>query len=126
MSSRTPFRLVLALAAATACFAQDAPLPRGSISINLPKDSPVLVSMSADQSRASARGGAILLDLHMSLSLRNVSTNRIHRITLRVFSQEGAAGGKGSVTYPSLDIGPGEDFPVRIESQLVRPAQMAV
>jgi hypothetical protein len=128
MSSKAQFRLAaLAVAGAAALFAQDTPLPSGSITINLPKDSPVLISMmSPDQSRASARGGALILDLHMSLSLRNVSTNRIHGVTLRVFSQEGVAGGKGSVTYPSLNIGPGEDFPVRIESQLVRPAQVAM
>jgi hypothetical protein len=125
MSSNRQLRLaVLVMAGAAAVLAQDTPLPSGSIGINLPKDSPVLISMmSPDQSRASARGGALILDLHMSLSLRNVSANRIHGVTLRVFSQEGVAGGKGSVTYPSLNIGPGEDFPVRIESQLVRPAQ---
>ena len=99
------------LCAAAVC-AQDAPLPSDSISFNLPKDSPVTVlSISTDQSRATMRGAAMVLDLHMSLTLRNGGPGRIHGITLRVVSQEVAMGGKGSVTVPSLNIAPGEDFP---------------
>jgi hypothetical protein len=102
--------------------AQDAPLPAGSVFINLAKDSPVaLLSTKFDQSRATAKGAAMVLDLHMALTLQNISPSRIHGITLRVVAQEVAAGGKGSVTYPSLNIGPGEAFPVRIDMQLVRP-----
>ena len=33
-------------------------------------------------------------------------------------------GGKGSVTYPSLNVGPGETFQVRIDMQLMRPSQV--
>ena len=106
--------------------AQEAPLPGGSVNINLTRESPVtLVSMSSDQSRATARGAAMVLDLHMSLVLRNTGASRIHGITLRVVSQEVTLGGKGSVTYPSLNVGPGEVFPARIDMQLVRPTQVA-
>ena len=76
-------------------------------------------------SRATARGAALVLDLHMALTLRNTSRNRIHGVTLRVVAQEVTLGGKGSVTYPSLNVGPGETFPVRIDMQLVRPTQVA-
>jgi len=104
--------------------AQDYPLPSGSISIKFPDDSPVLFSGSlTDQSRATARGAAMAIDLHLSMLLRNVSAKQIHGVTLRVVSQEVAVGGKGSVTYPSLHVGPGESFPVRIEMQLMRPTQ---
>ena len=34
-------------------------------------------------------------------------------------------GGKGSVSIPSLNMGPGESFPVRIDMQLMRPTQVA-
>jgi len=113
------------LAGAT-LFAQEAPLPTGSVSINLPKDSPVaLLAISSDQSRATMRGAAMVLDLHMSLSLRNGGAGRIHGVTLRVVSQEVAMGGKGSVTIPSLNVAPGEAFPVRIDMQLVRPTQLS-
>jgi len=46
-------------------------------------------------------------------------------VTLRVVAQEVTLGGKGSVAYPSLNVGPGEAFPVRIDMQLVRPTQAA-
>jgi len=115
----------LALVAAPALVAQDSPLPAGSISVNFPSDSPVLVSGLTDQSRRTPRGAAMVIDLRVSMVLRNVGASRqIHGVTLRVVSQEVAVGGKGSVTYPSLHVGPGESFPVRIEMQLVRPTQV--
>jgi hypothetical protein len=118
------FGIAAALVAPAALFAQDAPLGANSISVNLGKDSPVaLAEISTGQSRATARGAALVLDLHMSLSLRNISSNRIHGITFRVVAQEVAVGGKGWVAYPSLNIGPGESFPVRIDTQLMRPTQ---
>ena len=75
-------------------------------------------------SHTTARGAALMLDLHMSLTLRNAGQNRIHGVTLRVVSQEVTLGGKGWVTYPSLNVGPGEAFPVRIDMQLMRPSQI--
>src|SRR5436190_3146745 len=127
MLSNRQIRLAMAgFLCAAAVYAQDAPLTTDSISLNLPKDSPVTVlSISTGQSRTTMRGAAMVLDLHMSLSLRNGGPGRIHGITLRVVSQEVAMGGKGSVTIPSLNISPGEDFPVRIDMQLVRPTQLA-
>jgi hypothetical protein len=110
------------VAAAVSALLQAQPEGRGSLKIDLPKDSPVSV-MSADwgQSRPIIRGGAMVLDLHTSLSLRNSSQRRIRGITLIVLAQEVTPGGKGSVSVPSLDIGPGETFPVRIDLQLLRP-----
>lgn len=105
--------------------AQDAPLDsRNAVKVNLPQDAPVsFVSMTMGESRATARGAALLLDLHMTLELRNASPNRIHGVVLRVVSQEIAAGGKASVAVPSLNIKPGDAFPVRIDLQLIRPTQ---
>jgi hypothetical protein len=92
--------------------------------ITLPEDSPVTV-VSADwgESTATARGGAMLLDLHTSLSLRNSSNRRIRGVTLLVLAQEVTPGGKGSVSVPSLNISPGQNFPVRVDVQLLRPLQ---
>src|SRR5438128_1287461 len=105
--------------------AQDAPLdPHSSIKINLPADSPVTVlSANLGESRATARGGAIVLDLHMALSLRNTSAHRVRGVTLLVLAQEVTPGGKASVAVPSLDVGPGDAFPVRIDLRLLRPLQ---
>jgi len=126
MRIRTLGRLAaLGWVGAATLMAQGYPLPSGSISIKFPDDSPVLFSGSlTDQSRATARGAAMAIDLRLSMLLRNVSGSRqIHGVTLRVVSQEVAVGGKGSVTYPSLHVGPGESFPVRLEMQLMRPTQ---
>jgi hypothetical protein len=117
---------VLVWVGAAALLAQDAPLPSGSVNLNLTNDSPVtLVKMNEDRSRATARGAAIILNLNMGFTLRNDSPKRIHGVMLRVVSQEATLGGKGSVTYPSLNVGPGEVFLVRIDMQLVRPTQVA-
>jgi len=92
--------------------------------ITFPEDSPVTVS-SADwgESNASARGGAMLLDLHTSLSLRNSGSRRIRGITLLVSAQDVTPGGKASVSVPSLNAGPNDNFPIRIDLRLLRPLQ---
>ena len=61
------------LLAALPLAAQDTALdPASSVKIDLPADSPLtLISTSMGESRATARGGAIVLDLHMTLTLRN-------------------------------------------------------
>ncbi len=112
---------LVALLALTAAWAQ-APQPSSSVKVNFPNDSPVaLVSADWGESRTEARGGALLLDLHTSLSLRNTTQARIRGVTLLVQAQEVTPGGKASVTVPSMDIGPGDTFPVRIDLRLLRP-----
>jgi hypothetical protein len=111
-----------------ACLAaQDLPLDSpNAVKINLKPDSPVaLLSASMGESRATPRGAALVLDLHMALTLRNTTANRIRGVALRVVSQEVAVGGKASVSVPSLNVGPGEAFPIRIDLQLMRPTQVA-
>src|SRR5271169_2886098 len=97
--------------------------------IDLPSDSPVaLLSADYGGSNETARGGAMLLDLHAALSLRNSSQRRIRGITLLVTAQDVTPGGKGSVMVTSLDVGPDETFPLRIDLRLLRPlpASLAV
>lgn len=90
--------------------------------VEFPADSPVaLVSDDWGDSSTTPRGGAFVLDVHASLSLRNISQKRVRGITLSVSSQDVAPGGKGSVSVPSLNAGPGEGFPVRIDVRLLRP-----
>src|SRR5947209_20502764 len=72
-----------------------------SVKIDIPSDSPVsLISSSMGESRATVRGGAVVLDLHMSLTLRNAGTRRVRGVTLLITAQEFAPGGKGSVARP--------------------------
>ncbi|MEO8098745.1 MAG: hypothetical protein ABI811_13670 [Acidobacteriota bacterium] len=90
--------------------------------IVLPKDSPVgLLTYDFSNSTTSARGGTYIVDVRGSLSLRNETQRRIRSITLAVYAQEVAPGGVGSVTVPSLNVGPSETFSVRIENHLLRP-----
>lgn len=130
MFMRTRFlRMSCAAVAAIAFFAgvalaQNKLDSRSTLHITLPEDSPVAV-VSADwgESTASPRGGAMLLDLHTSLMLRNTGQRRIRGITLLVTSQEVTPGGKASVSVPSLNIAANESFPIRIDLRLLRPLQ---
>jgi hypothetical protein len=90
--------------------------------IDFPSDSPVTaVSSDWSETRATPRGGAYQLDVHALLSLRNSSQRRIRGVTLAVLAQEVTPGGKGSVSVPSLDVAPGEAFPLRIDLVLFGP-----
>lgn len=115
---------IFVLAAVMSLSAQNNRLnQRSMMHITLPEDSPVAV-LAADwgESMATPRGSAILLDLRTSLTLKNVASHRIRGVTLLVLAQEVAAGGKASVSVPSLDAGPGEAFQVRLNLNLLRPA----
>jgi len=102
-----------------AAWAQPAP---PSLKVDFPADSPVaLLSVGSGESRTEARGGALVLDLHAALTLRNASQRRIRGVMLLVQAQEFTPGGKGSVAVPSLDVRPGETFPIRIDLRLLRP-----
>jgi len=118
---------ILGSLSALCLLAQDMPLDSpNAVKINLKPDAPVaLLSASMGESRATARGAALVLDLHMGLTLRNTTANRIRGVVLRVVSQEVAVGGKASVSVPSLNVGPGDAFPIRIDLQLMRPTQVA-
>jgi hypothetical protein len=127
--SRNSFRRfsILGCLSVACLLAQDLPLDSpNAVKFNLKADSPVaLLSASMGESRATPRGAALVLDLHMALSLRNTTASRIRGVVLRVVSQEVAVGGKASVSVPSLNVGPGEAFPIRIDLQLMRPTQVA-
>jgi hypothetical protein len=61
----------------------------------------------------------------MAVTLENKSSNRIRGVILRVVAQEVVSGGKASVTYPTLNVGPGESLPAKIDIRLMRPTQAA-
>lgn len=107
--------------------AQDAaPDLQSSIKFDLPSDSPLtLLSSSMGASRATPRGGAMVIDLHMSVTLKNSGMKRVRGLMLLVTAQEVAPGGKGSVAKPSLDILPGQTVTIPIDLRLVRPLQTA-
>ncbi|OYW07994.1 MAG: hypothetical protein B7X34_09680, partial [Acidobacteriia bacterium 12-62-4] len=88
--------LAVALLALSA-FGQETTLdPASSFKINFPKDSPVtLVTFDLGGSKATARGGAMTLDLNSGLLLRNSSGKRIRGVTLLVLAQDFTPGGRG-------------------------------
>jgi hypothetical protein len=87
--------------------------------IDFPKDSPVsVISEDFGNSNATARG-ANVIDVNAALSLRNSGQKRIRSMTLMVSTADAA--GKGSVSVPTLDAGPGETFSIHIGTRLVRP-----
>ena len=122
MSMRNRLGVVLFGAALAAGAQPGATNPPSSFKINFPADSPVaLVSADWGESRTNTLGGAVVVELHSALSLRNSSQGRIRGVTLLVLAQDVAPGGKASVSVPSLDIRPGETFPVRLDMRLLRP-----
>jgi hypothetical protein len=97
-----------------------------SVKIDLPADSPVtLISYSMGQTRVTPRGGAQVLDLDMSLTLRNSGARSVRDVMLLITAQEFTPGGKGSVARPCIDIPGGQNFAVPIKLRLVRPVQQS-
>lgn len=115
----------LALVCGRDAMAQDGPLDlAGSVKIDLPADSPLsLISTNMGDSRTSSRGGATVLDLHMTVTLRNTGIRRVRGVVLLITAQESAPGGKGSVARPCIDVPPSQEFTVPVDLRLVRPVQ---
>jgi hypothetical protein len=94
------------------------------LKIDFPKDSPVSpLTTDVSSPTATARGGTNLIEVNTTLSLRNSGQKRIRSMTLMVSAQD--AVGKGSVSVPTLDAGPGETFSIHIDTRLVRPLTAA-
>lgn len=95
------------------------------LGVQFPPDSPVLfVSFSMGPSTVHPRGVSMALDLHASLRLRNIGDKPISGLTLQVEAEDLKPSGKGSVIMPSMNVQPGEVFPVRIDMELLRPFNM--
>jgi hypothetical protein len=124
----TPNKLVLTAAAMFSAFAQGpggAPAPAFNGRIDFEANSPVVsTSQSWQGSTAQPRAGALVINVHASLVLKNIDKRRIRGITLVVAAQQDIMpGGKGSVSLPALDVGPGDTFPVKVDVSLLRPFQ---
>jgi hypothetical protein len=92
------------------------------LGVEFPADSPVLpVSFNMGPSTVHPRGMSMALDLHASLVLRNVGNKPISGLTLRVEAEDLRQSGKGSMIMPSLNVQPGDVFPVRVDMQVLRP-----
>jgi hypothetical protein len=97
-----------------------------SVKFDLPADSPVtLISASTGQSRMTPRGGMMVLDLHMSVTLRNSAPRSVRGVVLLITAQEFTPGGKGAVARPCIDVPAGQNFTVPIDLKLAKPVQQA-
>lgn len=92
------------------------------LQVQFPADGPlVAVAIDSSGSRVSTMGGALVIDVRAGLQIKNTSGQGIRAVTLLVTAEELTAGGKASVTVPSLDVRPGETFPIRVDLRLLRP-----
>ena len=91
------------------------------LNVEFPRDSPVLLVSFSGSTPAHVHGMSMAIDVHASLLLRNTGNKVISGLTLRVEAQDLTPSGKGSVTLPSLNIRPGEVFPVRADLEVLRP-----
>lgn len=95
---------------------------KADLRVDLPPDSPLfLVSTGASGSRVSSLGGALVVDVKASVDFRNTSNSHVRGVTLLVAADELTAGGKASVSVPSLNAAPGEVFSIPIDLRLLRP-----
>jgi len=119
MASNFHRAVLIAAAASSVVFAEDR-----LVNFDLKSDAPLHVeSMDDHETRVSSRAGAQVVDLHVVAKLRNTSHDTIRGVTLLLLAQESTPGGKMSVAVPSINVGPNEVFPVRIDGRLMRPAQ---
>jgi hypothetical protein len=96
------------------------------LDVQFPHDSPVLlVGFDMSPMTVTVRGSSMVMDLHETLVLRNVGSKPICGLTLKVEARDLAPYGKGSVIKPSLFVLPGEEFPVKVDMQLLRPISAA-
>ena len=86
------------------------------------EDSPIeVISSGWGETKATPRGGAMVIDLKSSIVVKNRQPRRIRAVTLVVLAQDTTAGGKGSISLTSLNAGLGDTFPIKIDMRLLRP-----
>ena len=112
--------LLAVVPVAGSLFAQQPALDAAnSVKIDLPADSPVtLISTSTGQSRVTPRGGMLVLDLHMSLTLRNSGARSVRGVTLLITAQEFTPGAREPSPGPASTFQPGRisPFPSKSDS----------
>ena len=112
-------RIIPVLLLAGLAWAQE---PDSGIQVDIPSEVPLhLVNTGIGGINTTSRGGAIVIDLATSIHFRNNSRVRLKGIALQVSSFGVAPGGKASVSVPSLDVDPGQEFPVRLDLRLLQP-----
>ena len=93
-----------------------------AVNVTVPSGVPLsIAAIDTAETEIVSRGGALVIDLRCTLSVRNTSKASVRSVSFSVFTQEGTIGGKASVAAPSLNIASGGTFPVRLNLRLLRP-----
>ncbi len=93
-----------------------------AVNVTVPSGVPLsIAAIDAAETEIVSRGGALVIDLRCTLSVRNTSKAAVRSVSFSVFTQEGTLGGKASVAVPSLNVAPDGTFPVRLNLRLLRP-----
>ena len=80
-----------------------------------------IVSQDLSDTEIYTRGGAIVIDLRCGLVVKNQGKQNVRGVVFGVLAQQLTAGGKASVAVPSLNVAPGQSFPVKLNLRLLRP-----
>ena len=80
-----------------------------------------IVSQDLSDTEIYTRGGAIVIDLRCALVVKNEGKQNVRGVVFAVLAQQLTAGGKASVAAPSLNVAPGQSFPVKLNLRLLRP-----
>jgi hypothetical protein len=96
--------------------------PAKAIAFQLdPQSGLSIVSQNLGDTEIYTRGGAIVIDLRCGLVVKNEGRQNVRGVVFAVLAQQLTAGGKASVAVPSLNVAPGQTFPVKLNLRLLRP-----
>lgn len=96
--------------------------PAKAIAFRLAPESGLsIVSQDLSDTEIYTRGGAIVIDLRCGLVVKNSGKQNVRGVVFAVLAQQLTAGGKASVAVPSLNVAPGQSFPVKLNLRLLRP-----
>ncbi len=128
---KVPFLLAMLLLAAGASHApaQRAKLPWGpmpdpeaAVQVTLDHRVPLAIaSKDASETEFHLRSGLMIVDLRCRLSVENTGSRHVRAVTFGVVAGPVTGGGKASVSLPSLNVAPGDSFPVNLNLKLIRP-----
>ncbi len=98
------------------------PDPESAVEVSMDARVPLAIaSMDASETEFHLRGGLMVVDLRCRLSVENTAPRHLRAVTFGVVAGPVTVGGKASVSLPSLNVAPGDTFPVNLNLRLIRP-----
>ena len=98
------------------------PDPESAVQVSIDPRVPLAIaSKDASETEFHLRGGLMVVDLRCRLSVENTGPRHVRAVTFGVVAGPVTVGGKASVSLPSLNVAPGDSFPVNLNLKLIRP-----